>query len=144
MINTILVIDENTFNNAMLRNILCNVRYNTISALTAQQAIQFIENRNVDIILLDLSLPELENYEFLEKFKQTSYYQTIPLIIVADADKTDIIEKVMTEYEIFDFVTKPIDSFKSHDSIYNLIFINKIKTALRYRSAIRALSDRSL
>ena len=141
MINTILVIDDCTLDNAILRNLLYTEHYNTISALNSHEALDLIESRNVDLILLDMAMPVLNGVAFLKEFQKTVYYHTVPVIMVTSADKTDIIEQVINEYDIFDYILKPFDEIKNLDSIHNLIFINKIKSALRYRVALKKLIE---
>lgn len=135
MINTILVIDDSALDNAVIRNILYNERYNIISALNGREALDMIEGRNIDLILLDMYMPVMDGMAFLEEFRKTNYYQTIPVIMTTSVDKTDIIKNVIHEYELFDYVLKPLDS------INHLIFTNKIKAALRYRMAIKELME---
>jgi len=141
MIHTILVIDDCTLDNAVIRNLLYNERYNTISALNGREALDLIESRNVDLIFLDMTMPVMDGTAFLAEFKRTNYYRTIPVVIVTGREKSDIIEKVMLEYDIFDFILKPFDKIKSLDSVDYLIFVNKIKAALRYRAAMKKLEE---
>jgi len=80
-------------------------------------------------------MPVMDGIAFLEEFKKTSYYRTIPVIMTTSVDKSDIIKSVIQEYEVFDYVLKPLDSFN------HLIFANKIKAALRYRTALKELME---
>ncbi|HBR03433.1 MAG TPA: two-component system response regulator [Ruminiclostridium sp.] len=141
MIHTILVIDDCTLDNAILRNILSNEYYNTISALNGRDALDLVESRNVDVILLDMSMPIMDGPGFLQEFKKTVYYKTIPIIIVTSTDKTGIIEETAKEYDIFDYILKPFDKIKNLESVNYLIFVNKIRSALRYRMAIKSLAE---
>lgn len=135
MINTILVIDDSALDNAVLRNILYHEHYNIISALNGREALDMIEGRNIDLILLDRVMPIMDGMAFLNELKKTPYYQTIPVIMTTSTDKTDIISKTIHEFELFDYVLKPLDA------INHLIFTNKIKAALRYRKAVKELAQ---
>ncbi|MCX7771779.1 MAG: response regulator [Clostridia bacterium] len=135
MINTILVTDDNALDNAILRNSLYHEHYNIISALNGREALDMIESRNVDLILLDMIMPVMDGIAFLNEFKKTSYYHTIPVIMTTSIDKAEIIEKVVTEFELFDYVIKPLDP------INRLILVNKIKAAIRYRNAVKELQE---
>jgi len=57
MINTILVIDDNVFDNAIIKNYLSGERYSIISAVNGREALELIESRNIDLILLDIVMP---------------------------------------------------------------------------------------
>ncbi|MFZ5989213.1 MAG: response regulator [Bacillota bacterium] len=129
MINTILVTDDNVLDNAIIRNYLYNERYNLVSALNGREALELVESRNIDLILLDMVMPVMDGYEFLKEFSKTSFYKEIPVIVASSLDSTKNIEKVL-EFDIFDYIIKPLDH------INRLILVNKIKTAIRYRNTL--------
>lgn len=129
MLNTILVTDDNVLDNAIIRNYLYNERYNMISALNGREALELIESRNVDLILLDLVMPVMDGYEFLKEFSKTNYYRDIPIIVASSLENTENIEKIL-EFNIFDYIIKPLDH------INRLILVNKIKVAIKYRNSI--------
>lgn len=132
MINTILVTDDNVLENAIIRNYLYNERYNIVSALNGREALELIESRNIDLILLDMVMPVMDGYEFMREFTKTPYYKQIPIIVTSSLDDTQNIEKIL-EYNIFDYIIKPLDHMN------RLILVNKIKTALRHRNLITEL-----
>lgn len=133
MINTILVTDDNVLDNAIIRNYLFKERYNIISALNGREALDLIESRNIDLILLDMIMPVMDGYEFMQEFTKTPYYKEIPIIVTSSLDGSDNIEKIL-EYDIFDYIIKPLDH------INRLILVNKIKSGLRYRNAILTIN----
>ncbi len=127
MISTILVTDDNVLDNAILRNYLYPERYNIISALNGREALELIESRNIDLILLDLVMPVMDGFEFLEYFSKTRYYCEIPVIVASSLDKAENIEKVLESYDIYDYVIKPLDH------INRLIVVNKIRRGIKFR-----------
>jgi PleD family two-component response regulator len=129
MINTILVTDDNVLDNAIIRNYLYKERYNILSALNGREALELIESRNINLILLDMVMPVMDGYEFMKEFSKTPYYKEIPIIVTVSPDGVENIENFL-EYEIFDYIIKPL----SH--INRLILVNKIKTALKHRNLI--------
>ncbi|HOK43095.1 MAG TPA: response regulator [Thermoclostridium caenicola] len=133
MINTVLVIDDNALDNAVLRNYLYNEHLNLISALNGREALDMLEGRNIDVIVLDLVMPVMDGLSFLKAFKKTSFYGKVPVIVTTSRDSEDIIHKVITEYEVFDYILKPLDK------INKMILINKIRSAIRYRNALKEL-----
>jgi len=128
MINTILVIDDNVFDNAIIKNYLSGERYSIISAVNGREALELIESRNIDIVM-----PIMDGYDFLKEFSKTPYYKEIPVIVASNLDNAENIEKIF-EFEIFDYIIKPLDQ------INKLIFLNKIKSALKYRNALSELN----
>lgn len=133
MINTVLVIDDSALDNAVMRNYLYNEHVNFLSALNGREALDMLEGRNVDVIILDLVMPVMGGLEFLREFKKTSYYGFIPVIVIKSQDSEETIRSVITKYEVFDYIIKPLDR------INKLILVNKIKMAIRYRNALKEL-----
>lgn len=127
--HTILVADDNLLDNAVIRDYLFNERYNIISASNGLEALELIEGRSIDLIILDMIMPVMDGFEFLKQFSMTKYYGEIPVIVVSAVDDEESIAKVM-EYNVFDYIIKPLNK------INRLIFINKVKKALFFREKL--------
>lgn len=132
MIKTILVTDDNVLDNAILRNYLYKERVNLISALNGHEALEMVESRNVDLIILDMVMPVLDGFEFLKLFSKTRLYNEIPIIVASGLADAKNIEEILS-YNIYDYVIKPLDH------INRLILVNKIKNALNYRDTVKEL-----
>lgn len=133
MNNTILVTDDNMLDNAIIRNYLYTERYSLVSAVNGREALDLIESRNIDLILLDMVMPVMDGYEFLKEFSKTLYCKEIPVIVATNTDDPENIQKTL-EYEVFDYIVKPLDN------INKLILANKIKAALKYRNTLLDLN----
>lgn len=136
MISTILVTDDNVLDNAILRNYLYKERVNIVSALNGREALDMVESRNVDIIILDMVMPVLDGQGFLEEFSKTTYYKEIP-IIVASGVENDELEKIF-HYDIYDFILKPLN----HTNKF--VLINKIRKALQFRKMLLELKKQDI
>lgn len=136
MISTILVTDDNVLDNAILRNYLYKEHANIVSALNGREALEMVESRNVDIIILDLVMPVLDGYGFLEEFSKTPYYKEIP-IIVASGIENDEFERIF-HYDVFDFILKPLN----HTNKF--VLINKIRKALQFRKMLLELKKQNI
>lgn len=136
MINTILVADDNTLDNAILRNYLYPERYNIVSALNGREALDFLEGRNIDLILLDTVMPVMDGCEFMKQYSKTPYYGIIPVIVMTESGQEHENEALclFTDYEIFDYVSKPLDQLNKG------VLYNKIKTAIKHHKAMRELA----
>ncbi len=131
MISTILVTDDNILDNAILRNYLYKERVNIVSVLNGREALDMVESRNVDVIILDLVMPVLDGFGFLEEFCKTNSYKEIPVIIASNIEM-DQIEKVLN-YDIYDFIPKPINK------INRMVVVNKVRKAIQFRKMISQL-----
>ncbi len=136
MISTILVTDDNVLDNAILRNYLYKERVNIISALNGKEALDMVESRNVDIIILDLVMPVMNGYEFLEEFSKTPFYREIPIIVASGIGNHEL-EKVF-KYDIYDYVIKPLTQTNK------FVLLNKIRKALQFRKMLIELKKRNV
>lgn len=134
MISTILVTDDNILDNAILRNYLYKERVNIISALNGQEALEMVESRNVDLIILDIVMPVLDGFGFLDQFSKTAFYKEIPIIVATGLELSEI-EKVLN-YDIYDFIQKPLNL------VNKMILVNKIRKALEFRQMVLQLKGR--
>lgn len=55
--------------------------------------LEIVENGNIDLILLDVVMPELDGYEVCEILKQNDKTKDIPIIFVTANKETDDEEK---------------------------------------------------
>jgi CheY-like chemotaxis protein len=78
-----------------------------VLAPTATDGYQAIEQKQYDLILLDINLPDMNGKDLAEKIKLLPAYQTIPLIAVSAAAMKDEVEAASELFEAY--VTKPID-----------------------------------
>lgn len=132
MIHTILVTDDNVLDNAILKKYLYKEKLNIISALNGKEALELIEGRNIDLIILDLIMPVLNGFEFLKIFSKTELYKEIPIIVTSSLTDSKDIEEVL-KYDIYDYVIKPLDH------VNRLIMVNKINNAIKYRTNLLEL-----
>jgi two-component system, cell cycle response regulator DivK len=105
---TILVVDDSTTNVVLLEAILDEKGYRIETALNAKEAYSIIEKQTPDLILLDLLMPKISGFDFLEEIRKNKKTVNTPVIVVSALTDEDNIEKIMSMGAI-DFVKKPID-----------------------------------
>ncbi|QQS51343.1 MAG: response regulator [Bacteroidota bacterium] len=105
---TILVVDDSTTNVVLLEAILDEKGYQIETALNAKEAYSIIEKQTPDLILLDLLMPKISGFEFLEEIRRNKKTLNTPVIVVSALTDEDNIEKIMSMGAV-DFVKKPID-----------------------------------
>ena len=105
---TILVVDDSTTNVVLLEAILDEKGYQIETALNAKEAYNVIEKQTPDLILLDLLMPKISGFDFLEEIRKNEKTVNTPVIVVSALTDEENIEKIMNMGAI-DFVKKPID-----------------------------------
>jgi len=104
----ILVIDDSTTNIVLLEAILEEKGYNIHKALSAKEAFVIIAKNKIDLILLDLLMPKISGFDFLEEIRKNKKTKDIPVIVVSALTEENTIDKIM-KMGVIDFVKKPID-----------------------------------
>lgn len=105
---TILVVDDSTTNVVLLEAILDEKGYKIETALNAKEAYTLIEKNTPDLILLDLLMPKISGFDFLQEIRKNEITKTTPVIVVSALTDEENIDKIMAMGAI-DFVKKPID-----------------------------------
>ena len=104
----ILVVDDSTTNVVLLEAILDEKGYKIETALNAREAYALIEKEAPDLILLDLLMPKISGFDFLEEIRKNSITRHTPVIVVSALTDEENVDKIMKMGAI-DFVKKPID-----------------------------------
>jgi two-component system, cell cycle response regulator DivK len=104
----ILVVDDSTTNVVLLEAILDEKGYQIETALNAREAYALIEKDAPDLILLDLLMPKISGFDFLEEIRKNQKTKNTPVIVVSALTDEENVEKIMKMGAI-DFVKKPID-----------------------------------
>ena len=103
----ILVVEDNALNRAMLVEILAD-RYTTLEAENGQVALDILraDPDSIALILLDVVMPVMDGYTFLDIVKQDARLSLVPVIIVTQSNSEDA-EVTALAHGAADFVPKP-------------------------------------
>jgi len=127
-IPTILIVDDTETNIDILLGLLGN--YDVAVATDGKTALNIIKNDDIDLVLLDIMMPEMDGYDVCLELKK--YKQSIPVIFITARTDEDSIEKA---YDVGgdDYITKPFKprelmarvktQLKIKELIYNLEYI---------------------
>jgi two-component system KDP operon response regulator KdpE len=100
---TILLVDDEPKIVRFVKTSLNLVGYELLIAGTAEEALSIIEGEDLDLIVLDLGLPDMDGLEVLRRVRE---YSTIPvLILTARDDERDKVRGL--ELGADDYLTKP-------------------------------------
>lgn len=105
----ILIVDDISVNVAILERILTRGGYETMTALSVRRALEGIERRPPDLILSDLSMPEIDGLEFCRILKSDLSTRDIPFIFITVLNTSREKEEAF-EAGAVDFIPKPFDS----------------------------------
>ena len=104
----ILIVDDSNTNVVLLEAILTSKGYKIKTALNVQEAYSMLEKDRPELILLDLLMPKISGYQFLDQLKNNNETREIPVIIVSAV--TDIMNiKKTLDMGAVDYIEKPVD-----------------------------------
>ncbi|MEY2192073.1 substrate-binding domain-containing protein [Neobacillus sp. BF23-41] len=105
----LLYIEDNESNLNLVRNIMkSQPSYTLLSARTGKEGLEMAANENVDLILLDLNLPDIHGYEIFDMLKTMKQTKDIAVIAVsANAIPQDIQYTLDKGFD--NYVTKPFN-----------------------------------
>ena len=105
----VLIVDDAKFNRDILKEILGET-YNYLEAENGNQAIQMIgDNPGINLMLLDINMPQMNGFEVLEIMKRSQCIAETPVIMISSEDAVDTMRKAY-ELGITDYITRPFDS----------------------------------
>lgn len=117
---SILIIEDDKVHCELEKDALELAGFNVSVAETASEAYKLLEGEKLDLIVLDLMLPNVNGIQVLERIKSTHNYKNIPIVIcTASGHKRDVVQCI--KYGADDYILKPINI---------KLFLSKIEMAI--------------
>lgn len=104
----ILIVDDMPKNVQVLGQILAEQGFNIFIATSGFQALKAVEKKMPDLILLDISMPEMDGFEICKQIKEQEKYSEIPIIFLTARTETEDILKAFAVGGV-DYITKPFN-----------------------------------
>lgn len=105
----LLVVDDNEDNRYLLVNRLRRLQYTRITeAVNGREALDQLGRADVDLVLLDVMMPELNGYEVLERMRADERLRHVPVIMISALDQVDSVVRCI-ELGAQDYLTKPFN-----------------------------------
>lgn len=103
---TVLIVDDTPDNITLLSNLLKD-KYNTKVATSGATALQIVASAKIDLVLLDIMMPEMDGYETCRRLKADPQSAAIPvLFLTAKSQPED--EALGLSVGAVDFLRKPV------------------------------------
>lgn len=114
----ILVVEDMDVNQIMLFDMLAPYEVNIVKAMNGRECIEkFFEIKNIDLILMDLDMPEIDGYEATQLIREKD--KVVPIIVQTAYAQKENRERAK-RIGINDFITKPINK----DNLIRIIIKN--------------------
>src|SRR5580700_12027208 len=106
--NRVLIVDDNEMNRDMLARRLERKGYEVSVAGNARDLTKLIEEQKLDLLLLDIEMPEVSGLEALRTIREKYSATELPIIMVTARNQSEDIVKAL-KMGANDYLTKPVD-----------------------------------
>ena len=131
---SILIVDDNPNNLFTLRALLeTSLNAEVIEAQSGFDALERVSESPIDLILLDIQMPDLNGFEVARLIRNRPKFANIPIIFLTAVYKSEDFKQQGFESGAIDYLTKPID---------DTILITRVKAYLRVIEAERESNRR--
>src|SRR5437763_1001665 len=103
---SILIIENEVSNRILIERVLSTRGYRCLSASNGQEALNMLDNEQVDLILTDLSMPVLDGYRTTQLIRERPALANVPIVAVTAYALNDENEAAM-QIGCNEYLTKP-------------------------------------
>lgn len=128
---SVLVVEDNELNREMLCMMLED-RYEVLQAENGKEGLEVLQDhyRDISIIVLDVQMPVMNGYEFLQNLRNDDLLKEIPVIVATGSSEQEEEEKCL-ELGATDFVIKPYKRNIVLKRISNIIRLRESSSTLK-------------
>ncbi|MBS1992513.1 MAG: response regulator [Cyanobacteria bacterium SZAS LIN-3] len=120
-IDTVLLIDDNAeYKKVVAKALESLTSWQILTGSNGQEALQILRLQQPDVILMDVSMPEMDGLEAIEKIRQDRELSDIPIILVT----AKVLEEEMEHYAtlgLAGIVSKPFDPLELHKRVEEMV-----------------------
>ena len=106
ILETILVVEDSIIVRTMLAGLLKQQNYNVVTAKSGEDALVLLQEEEINLVLLDIVMPEMDGYTVCSKIKANKKLESLPIIFISSLDATEDIIKGFEAGGV-DYIIKP-------------------------------------
>lgn len=129
----VLIVDDIPTNVRLLEARLTAEYYEVLTASSGREALDICQSQDVDIVLLDVMMPEMDGFEVCRRLKADPKTHHIPVLMVTALDQpSDRVQGLDAGAD--DFLTKPVDDTQLMARVKSLVRLKSLTDELRARA----------
>jgi putative two-component system response regulator len=120
---TILIVDDEEMSVRLLKAMLVQENYQIVAAYSGEDALRILNDRNFDLILLDVMMPGMDGFKVCRKIKKEGKGGIIPILMVTVlTDREDRVKAMKAGAD--DFLSKPVEKTELLERVKSLLAVN--------------------
>lgn len=124
---SILVIDDDSINLQVIQSILFEEQYHLVTVMSAEEALQKLNEREWDLIISDIMMPRISGYKLTEKIREQYTLTELPILLLTARNNPQDIEAGFLA-GANDYVLKPVEKRE---------FISRVKALTTIKKAAK-------
>jgi two-component system cell cycle response regulator len=129
----ILIVDDDPLNVKLLASKLDGRKYEILQAYGGIEALEKVEKKSPDLILLDVMMPDMDGYEVTTRLKNDPKTANIPIIMVTALDGSE--DKIQgLEAGAEEFLSKPVNTTELLARINSMLRLRRYREQLAIRT----------
>ncbi len=93
----ILIIEDDSSNRILIADVLRKEGWSVTEADNGQTALEQVARARPALILLDLMMPEMDGFAFMDELRKTESWRSIPIVVVTAMALTEVDQQRLTE-----------------------------------------------
>ncbi len=134
MTSRVLVVDDVAANVRLLESRLQAEYFDVRTALSGTEALEIAERERVDLVLLDVMMPDMTGFEVCAKLKADPRTAHVPVVMVTSLDQAEDRVKGL-ECGADDFLSKPVSDIALVTRVKSLVRLKMVTDELELRAA---------
>lgn len=125
----VLIVEDSIVSGHILRKIIEQEDYTVIISVDGKNLVELIKAENVDIVLLNIVLPELNGFDLLNILMNTEETKDIPVIIVSSATSALEVKKAL-DAGAMDFIRKTAEPIEIIARVHSALKLKEKQSQL--------------
>ena len=130
----LLIVDGVAEHRAALSGRFARVGFEIVEADCGAKALRFVQEKTFDVVLLDVTIPDMDGMEVLRRIREKFFGSLLPVIMAIPANQAEEVMEAMKD-GANDYVTKPIDFSTALVRVNNQVARRRAELELRKVSA---------
>jgi class 3 adenylate cyclase len=141
-LGTLLVVDDLPQNIRLLEAVLAPRGYTVATAMSGREALALVAADSIDLVLLDIVMPEMDGYEVCRALRADPSTRFLPVVMITASGEQEKVAAI--EAGADDFIAKPFDQAELLARVGSLLRIKRYHDTIEAQAAELAACNRQL